>query len=112
MKSKESNKEKNVIDNQKEKVKTNNKLMLITTLLMLIMAFLFVMIFLNKNHHNSEKIGNNMSIKEIEKTILNINSYKAEINVTIKSNKNENKYKLYQEVKDGREIQKVIEPES
>ena len=112
MKSKESNKKKNVIGNQKEKVKINNKLMLITTLLMLIMAFLFVMIFLNKNHHNSEKIGNNMSIKEIEKTILNINSYKAEINVTIKSNKNENKYKLYQEVKDGREIQKVIEPES
>lgn len=112
MKSKESNKKKNVIGNQKEKVKINNKLMLITTLLMLIMAFLFVMIFFNKNHHNSEKIGNNMSIKEIEKTILNINSYKAEIEVTIKSNKNENKYKLYQEVKDGKEMQKVIEPES
>lgn len=112
MKSKETNKKKNVIGNQKEKVKTNNNLMLITTLLMLIIAFLFVMIFLNKNHHNSEKIGNNMSIKEIEKTILNINSYKAEIDVTIKSNKNENRYKLYQEVKDGREIQKVIEPES
>lgn len=111
MKSKESNKKKNVIGNQKEKVKINNKLMLITTLLMLIMAFLFVMIFFNKNHHNSEKIGNNMSIKEIEKTILNINSYKAEIEVTIKSNKNENKYKLYQEVKDGKEMQKVIEPE-
>ena len=91
MKSKESNKKKNVIGNQKEKVKTNNKLMLITTLLMLIMAFLFVMIFFNKNHHNSEKIG---------------------IEVTIKSNKNENKYKLYQEVKDGKEMQKVIEPES
>ena len=53
-----------------------------------------------------------MGIKEIEKKILNINSYRAEIDVTIKSNKNENKYKLYQEVKDGKETQKVIEPES
>ena len=137
MKSKESNKEKNVIGNQKEKVKINkslfvnkktetnkslfnnekekskinNKTILITILVLLIVSFLIGMKFLNKNYYNSEKIGNNMSIKEIEKTILNINSYKAEIEVTIKSNKNENKYKLYQEVKDGKEMQKVIEPE-
>lgn len=52
-----------------------------------------------------------MSIKEIEKTILNINSYKAELDVTIKSNKNKNKYKLYQEVKNGREMQKIIDPD-
>jgi len=137
LKSKESNKEKNVIGNQKEKVKKNkslfvnkkaetnkslfnnekekskinNKTILITILVLLIVSFLIGMKFLNKNYYNSEKIGNNMSIKEIEKTILNINSYKAEIEVTIKSNKNENKYKLYQEVKDGKEMQKVIEPE-
>ena len=137
MKSKESNKEKNVIGNQKgkvkknkslfvnkktetnkslfnnekEKSKINNKTILITILVLLIVSFLIGMKFLNKNYYNSEKIGNNMSIKEIEKTILNINSYKAEIEVTIKSNKNENKYKLYQEVKDGKEMQKVIEPE-
>ena len=138
MKSKESNKKKNVIGNEKEKVKINkslfvnkkaetnkslfnnekekskinNKTILITILVLLIVSFLIGMKFLNKNYYNSEKIGNNMSIKEIEKTILNINSYKAEIEVTIKSNKNENKYKLYQEVKDGKEVQKVIEPES
>ena len=137
MKSKESNKEKNVIGNQKEKVKKNkslfvnkkaetnkslfnnekekskinNKTILITILVLLIVSFLIGMKFLNKNYYNSEKFGNNTSIKEIEKTILNINSYKAEIEVTIKSNKNENKYKLYQEVKDGKEMQKVIEPE-
>ena len=137
MKSKESNKKKNVIGNEKEKVKINkslfvnkkaetnkslfnnekekskinNKTILITILVLLIVSFLIGMKFLNKNYYNSEKIGNNMSIKEIEKTILNINSYKAEIEVTIKSNKNENKYKLYQEVKDGKEMQKVIEPE-
>ena len=138
MKSKESNKEKNVIGNQKEKVKINkslfvnkkaetnkslfnnekekskinNKIILITILVLLIVSFLIGMKFLNKNYYNSGKFGNNTSIKEIEKTILNINSYKAEIEVTIKSNKNENKYKLYQEVKDGKEMQKVIEPES
>ena len=108
MKSKESN--KSLFNNEKEKSKINNKTILITILVLLIVSFLIGMKFLNKNYYNSEKIGNNMSIKEIEKTILNINSYKAEIEVTIKSNKNENKYKL-QEVKDGKEMQKVIEPE-
>jgi len=138
LKSKESNKEKNVIGNEKEKVKIykslfvnkkaetnkslfnnekekskiNNKIILITILVLLIVSFLIGMKFLNKNYYNSGKFGNNTSIKEIEKTILNINSYKAEIDVTIKSNKNENRYKLYQEVKDGKEMQKVIEPES
>ena len=137
MKSKESNKEKNVIGNQKEKVKINkslfvnkkaetnkslfnnekekskinNKIILIIILVLLLVSFLIGMKFLNKNYYNSGKFGNNTSIKEIEKTILNINSYKAEIDVTVKSNKNENKYKLYQEVKDGKEMQKVIEPE-
>lgn len=137
MKRKELNKEKNIIGNQKEKVKINkslfvnkkaetnkslfnnekekskinNKIILITILVLLIFSFLIGMRFLNKNYYNSGKFGNNTSIKEIEKTILNINSYKAEIEVTIKSNKNENKYKLYQEVKDGKEMQKVIEPE-
>ena len=138
MKRKELNKEKNVIGNQKEKVKINkslfvnkkaeinknlfnnekekskinNKIILITILVLLIVSFLIGIKLLNKNYYNSGKFGNNTSIKEIGKTILNINSYKAEIEVTIKSNKNENKYKLYQEVKDGKEMQKVIEPES
>ena len=79
MKSKESNKEKNVIGNQKgkvkknkslfvnkktetnkslfnnekEKSKINNKTILITILILLIVFFLIGMKFLNKNYYNS-----------------------------------------------------------
>ena len=88
-----------------------NKVKLIIVLFIAIVVILILISFLNKNYNNSKKIGNNISIKEIEKTILNINSYKTELDVTIKSNKNENKYKLYQEVKNGREMQKVIDPD-
>lgn len=88
-----------------------NKVKLIIVLFIAIVVILILIYFLNKNYNNSKKNGNNISIKEIEKTILNINSYKTELDVTIKSNKNENKYKLYQEVKNGREMQKVIDPD-
>lgn len=88
-----------------------NKVKLIIVLFIAIVVILILISFLNKNYNNSKKNGNNISIKEIEKTILNINSYKTELDVTIKSNKNENKYKLYQEVKNGREMQKVIDPD-
>lgn len=51
-----------------------------------------------KNDNKKIKVGNNKGIKEIEQ-ILNIESYKAKITVSIKSNKNENKYVIQQEVK-------------
>ena len=57
------------------------------------------------------KSGNNKN-NEIEKVIFHINSYKAEADVTVKSNKNTNKYKLLQEVSENKEYQKVLEPEA
>ena len=69
-----------------------------------------IIFFINKNYKKLEN-GNNKSIEEIENYILNIKTYKAELNVTIINNRNENKYILLQEVTNKYEKQKVLEPE-
>ena len=64
-----------------------------------------------KNDNKTQNIGNNKNIREIEQTMINIDSYKAKIDVTIKSNKNENTYKLEQNVTNETAKQIVLEPE-
>ena len=57
------------------------------------------------------KNGNNMNSQEIVDYILNINSYKAQITVEVKSNKNTNKYVIKQEYKKAeKDEQEVLEP--
>lgn len=86
--------------------------------LLLIILFIFVGTFLLifiKNNYKNIKYGNNKinkSVSKIEEYILNINSYKASIEVTITSNKNENKYLIKQEYKPEKSIQIVEEPET
>lgn len=83
--------------------------------------FVFVIIiigtiiaFFIKSNYKSSKIGNNItskSIEEMEGYILNISSYEAKIEVTVESNKNENKYLLSQKYsKENVAKQEVIEP--
>lgn len=106
-------------NNEKESVnksinkKSLKKMTIIICIFSLVIIFLLIIVTkFNVINNNSKKIGNNKSIKEIEKVILNINSYNAEAEITIKSNKNENKYKVLQEVKNGKEFQKILEPKS
>ena len=69
------------------------------TILLTITILIFLIIFI-KNIYKNFKTGNNMSnksIKEIEEYILNISSYEAEVTVQIESNRNTNKYVMYQE---------------
>ncbi len=80
-------------------------------------VIIFIMIFFIKNNYKFSKKGNNISNKsadEIEKYILNIESYRAIVQVTIKSNKNENIYKLKQQyIKNGNIYkQEAIEPQN
>lgn len=57
------------------------------------------------------KIGNNKSSQEMVEDILNIKSYEAEIEVNIKSNKNQNKYLIRQKYNgENDNYQEVIEP--
>ena len=80
--------------------------------LIIIIILGLVLIFKNKGTKNF-KIGNNTSSQEIVDYILNINSYEAIVDIDIKSNKNENKYKLKQ-IYNGKEenSQEVLEPEN
>lgn len=81
-------------------------------IIFIIVCFLGCLKFFTKSNNKKVNIGNNTNIKEIEKYLLNINSYSANVDVIIKSNKNENKYKLKQEVKGSYTKQTVLEPDS
>ncbi len=88
-------------------MKFNKKIFfLIIILLIIIIGF-----FISKKMIKNIKMGNNMSSQEIVDYILNINSYKANINVQVNSNKNTNKYILEQEYSpENGSIQAVVEP--
>lgn len=80
-------------------------------LLIVVMIFIISIIFFLKSNYKNNKTGNNKSIEEIESYILNIKTYKATLNVNIKNNRNENNYKIMQEVTNEYEKQVTIEPE-
>ena len=83
-------------------------------LIILVIIFCIVLFLKNllKSNYKKEESGNTKSIKEIEEYILNINSYKAKIKVTVTSNKNVNFYELEQEVNGVQKIeQTAISPE-
>lgn len=79
--------------------------------IIVLFLILTILIFFMKNDNKTQNIGNNKNIREIEQTMINIDSYKAKIDVTIKSNKNENTYKLEQNVTNETAKQIVLEPE-
>lgn len=83
----------------------------------IIIICLILITFLIKNNYNFSKKGNNMSNKsadEIKEYILNIDSYQATAEVTIKSNKNENSYVVEQKYVRNNNIykQEILEPEN
>ena len=79
--------------------------------LIIILFVIIIGFFISKKMIKNIKMGNNMSSQEIVDYILNINSYKANINVQVNSNKNTNKYILEQEYSaENGSIQVVVEP--
>ncbi len=84
---------------------------IIIWLLLIILIIIGIIYFLINNKTKKLKIGNNTSSQEIVNYILNINSYEAVVEVNVKSNKNENKYKIKQ-VYNGNENNwhEVLEP--
>lgn len=94
--------------------KTKNWKIIIMSGLILLVIILIILI---KNNYNFSKKGNNITNKsadEIEKYILNIESYQARVQIVIKSNKNENKYIMLQKYNKENNIylQEIIEPEN
>ena len=83
-------------------------------LLILIFLLIIVLIILvfQKNNYKNIKMGNN-SIEEVEEYILNISSYEAKLELTVKSNKNTNRYIILQTYnKPNKTKQVVLEPEN
>ena len=91
-----------------------NVIIFILIILFIILALIFFVQF-SKNNYKTINIGNNnlnKTLEEVEDYILNINSYKATMEVTINSNKNTNKYILKQTHNKDEDTQEVIEPEN
>lgn len=89
----------------------------IISIAIIVIAIILVIFFMNfkNNNYKTVNIGNNNLNKTLEKVedyILNINSYKAVLEITIKSNKNTNKYILSQVHTQNEDIQEVIAPEN
>lgn len=92
-------------------MKNKKFIILISLMIIVIIVFFFI-----KNNYKKINIGNNItskSIEQVEEYILNISSYKAKIELEVRSNKNENKYVLMQKYKSPNiSKQEVIEPEN
>lgn len=94
--------------------KSKTKKIIIISGLMLVVIILIILV---KNNYNFSKKGNNITNKsadEIEKYILNIESYQANVQILIKNNRNENKYIMLQKYnkENNMYLQEVIEPEN
>ena len=81
---------------------------IIIVVILAIIIITILGIFLKKDN-NMIKNGNKKTIKEIEEYFLNIDSYKANLSVKIKSNKNENEYQIVQEVKKQEYSKQIVE---
>lgn len=86
-----------------------------TIIIFIIVLILILGVILIKNNYKTSKNGNNISNKsadEIKNLILNIGSYEAKANITIKSNKNQNTYVVKQKYnKEGNLYrQEILEP--
>lgn len=82
--------------------------------ILLISIVIFTTIFLILYYKNT-KVGNtiiNKSEEEIIKSILEMKSYKANLDITIETNKNKTKYKVSQTLENGKVRQEVLEPEN
>lgn len=92
-----------------------NKKLILIFLITIVIIILFFIIF-KVIYYKNTKMGNNISdktLQEVEAYILNISSYDAEVEVTVESNKNTNKYILEQKYSSPNiAIQRVIEPKN
>jgi len=66
-------------------------------------------------YYNFLKSGNNINRSQeqiVEDILKEFNNYEANIEVTVKSNKNENKYEMKQVVKDKYSKQEILNPDN
>ena len=85
----------------------NKKVILIISIILICIIFYFLWVKFSIS-------GNNNINQDDVKDIFNMQEYEAEIDVTIESNKNENKYKIKQQYtkSEDKRVQEILEPES
>ena len=95
---------------QKERKSTKVvKIIVILVLGIVCVSLLYKNLF--KNQTKNLEIGNNNTSQEIIQNLLDISSYEAIIDVTVYSNKNENRYKIRQIYENEKNTsQEIIEP--
>ena len=84
--------------------------------IVIVIVIIIIAIFI-KTNYKSLKFGNNISSKsseEIAQYILDINSYEAKEEITVESNKNSNKYLIYEKCsRENNNFKKeILEPEN
>lgn len=78
-------------------IKSKKGILILISIIILLVIFF---IFMEKSSYKTFKLGDTnieRTISQIEKDILSINSYKAQVTIKVKSNKNENEYTATQE---------------
>lgn len=104
-------KNKKIKHTYKTKENNKNKIIIISVIAILLVIATIIFIKNNNKTAKTSKIGNNSTSQEIVDYILGINSYEAEVDIEVKSNKNTNKYKMKQtHISKENNIQEVIEP--
>ena len=89
--------------------KTKKVFFILVIIILIIILLLILLKIMTKNRKN----GNNMNSQEIVDNIKNITSYTAKVKVQVNSNKNINKYILFQKYNSQEgAMQEVIEPEN
>ena len=85
----------------------------IPIIIVMLLIVLIIFLFFGKNNYKNLNNGNNMSNKsadEIKNYILNMESFSAEVSVTVTSNKTTNTYVFNQKLKGNQYVQELIEP--
>ena len=97
----------------KRRLKVKNKQKIIFMIVFIVFFILIFLIFFRKNVANIFKTGNNNISQGTVNDILNLKSYELTSEITIKSNKNENKYLIKQTyISPSYSSQEILEPEN
>ena len=91
-------------------MKNSKKIFTVVFILTIIMISIFLIMY-----YKNTKVGNtiiNKSEEEIINNILEMKSYKANLEIEIDTNKNKTKYKVNQRLDNGKAEQEVLEPEN
>lgn len=91
-------------------MKNKKKFFILLFIFIIILLTIFLILYYKNNKNGNTTI--NKSEEEIINSILEMESYSANLDITIETNKNKTQYKVSQTLKEGKATQEVLEPEN